>query len=304
MEKKKNLPIWILWAGALFCCMLWGSAPAMIKTGYERFHIQDTGSILFFAGLRFFISGLLVLMVYSFQEKKRPILKKLSITPVLILALCQTFGQYFFYYLGAANASGIMVSVLSGAASLIAVLLACLCFHMEKMTILKLAGCLLGFFGILVMNLNGFSFTFTFMGEGLVMISQLFAALSTVMIRIYSQSYSPVYLSGWQFTIGGMLLVLCGLMMGGHISWNLPGTLVLIWLSLVSAGAYTIWGILLSKWPVSSVSIFNCTIPIFGVLFSFLFLHEIPGWNALAALILIIVGILCINLNVSKKSRT
>lgn len=42
-------------APALFCTLLWGSAPVMIKWGYEQLNIVSTGSILLFAGLRFFL---------------------------------------------------------------------------------------------------------------------------------------------------------------------------------------------------------------------------------------------------------
>lgn len=276
--------------------MLWGSAPALIKTGYSLLHIQNTGSILLFAGTRFFLAGVLVLLLAALRQKRFPAVSKNSWKPVCVLAFLQTFGQYLFYYLGAANASGMMVSLLSGTGALLAVMLACWLFHMERMTPLKLLGCLLGLAGIFIMNLKGLRLQFSFAGEGLVLISQIFSALSTIMLRIYSSDHDPVLLSGWQFVFGGGALMACGLAAGGQIAWNLQGSPVLLWLAVVSAGAYSLWGLLLAHWPVSSVSIFTCAIPVFGVAFSWLFLGEIPGWSAMAALLLIMTGILCINL--------
>ena len=53
-----------------------------------------------------------------------------------------------------------------------------------------------------------------------------------------------------------------GLLMGGHLELNdVSGLLVLFHLAFVSACAYTLWGILLSKNPVSKVGIFGCLIP-------------------------------------------
>ena len=53
---------------AVFCCALWGSAVPFIKTGYRLFSIDatDTASILVFAGLRFALAGILVLIAGSF----------------------------------------------------------------------------------------------------------------------------------------------------------------------------------------------------------------------------------------------
>lgn len=297
---------------ALLCCALWGSAPALIKTGYAVMQIETLPSILLFAGLRFTLAGFMVLAFWSVQHCMLPLFSNEEISSaekerknrkpagwlkaVCILALFQTFGQYMFYYFGAANASGIMVSVLSGASALFALMAACWLFRTEKMTGLKMAGCLLGLSGIVCMNLHGLSFSFAWNGEGFVLISQILSAFSACFISKFSRQYSAVLLSGWQFVFGGAAMVICGLVLNGSIAWNGSGLLILLWLAFVSAGAYTLWGVLLSKWPVSSVGIFGCATPVFGVLISALVLKEVPGWNTLAALLLITAGIACINL--------
>lgn len=296
-KPKTGQPVSSLWLTALFCCMLWGLAPALIKSGYAVMDIASTGGILLFAGIRFFLAGVMVVAFASFQ--KRTFLKpaKTDLLPIAVLALLQTFGQYLFYYLGAAHASGMMVSVLSGTSALLALLFSAWVFRLESMTGLKLAGCLLGFFGILIMNLNGAGFTFTASGEGMVLASQICSALSAVCIQIFSRKSSPVLLSGWQFMLGGAALCLAGLCFADPaIAWNLTGLGILLLLAFVSAGAYTLWGVLLSKWPVSSVGVFGCTIGLFGVLFSALLLHESLSWQIAAGALLMSLGILLVNL--------
>ena len=51
---------------ALFCCVLWGSSYPAIKNGYALFDIaaDDIASKLVFAGWRFLLAGLL-LLVYA-----------------------------------------------------------------------------------------------------------------------------------------------------------------------------------------------------------------------------------------------
>ena len=63
---------WIVFATAVLCTLLWGSAFPGIKTGYRMFRIasQDTADQLMFAGARFLIAGILTLLISFFVEKK------------------------------------------------------------------------------------------------------------------------------------------------------------------------------------------------------------------------------------------
>ncbi len=286
-----------LWLGALFCCGLWGLAPPLIKTGYAIMDIESTSSIVLFAGLRFFLAGLMVIGYSCFTQRRFVKPKRKDLRPILILACFQTFGQYVFYYLGAAHSSGMMMSVLTGLGSLLELILSCWIFRLEKMTPLKFAGCLIGFLGILAMNYTGGAFTFNLQGEGVLVLSQFCAAISAILIQIFSRKSSPVLLSGWQFTCGGLAMIVISFLIGHPvIHWNLAGMAILLMLGFVSAGAYTLWGVLLSKWPVSSVAVFGCTIGLFGVLFSALFLHEALSLRIALGALLMSAGILFVNL--------
>ena len=69
---KINLqnPVWLS-LGALFCCVLWGSAFPCVKIAYPLFKISDTGSQILFAGVRFFISGIITFIVGCILEKRK-----------------------------------------------------------------------------------------------------------------------------------------------------------------------------------------------------------------------------------------
>ena len=79
---------------------------------------------------------------------------------------------------------------------------------------------------------------------------------------------------------------------------------LLLYLALISAVAYTIWGLLLKYNPVSRVVIFTFLVPIFGVFLSALFLSE---WdealrvNNLIALFLVSFGIFIVNKSEREK---
>jgi drug/metabolite transporter (DMT)-like permease len=74
---------------------------------------------------------------------------------------------------------------------------------------------------------------------------------------------------------------------------------VLAYLGMLSATAFSIWSSLLKHNPVSRIAVFRFFIPIFGVLFSIVFLGEtVPGNqlpSLLVALGLIVVSTILVN---------
>lgn len=290
----------------LFCCFLWGSAGPFIKWGYAQFSIASSSinDILIFAGIRFIFAGLMGMIIGSFSAKKLLIPTHKALPAVLVLALFQTILQYYFYYVGLAHTSGVNGAILTGTGAFFALLCAALLFRSEKLTGLKILGCLVGFAGIFTMNIPSFSLggvSFSFMGEGFILLSQICAAISACFIKGFTRRYSPVLLSAWQFFIGGLILASIGLAMGGTLrSASFAGWLDLLYLGFVSAAAYTLWGQLLKYNPVSKIGMFECFIPIAGVLFSAVLLQEtalLLNIYTLIALILVITGIWLVDKN-------
>lgn len=328
MTQKKSLitkPLMVcLLAG--ICCLLWGSAFPCVKIGYQLFHIdsQDTYSQLLFAGCRFTLSGILVLVFAFFQnlwmekntsiisgnnKTKTILLPRRSITwkRILILCLFQTVIQYFFFYIGLAHTSGVKASIIVGTNVFVSILTASLIFQMERLTLSKILGCIVGFAGVVLVNLGsgGLNLSMSLIGEGFIFLSTFAYAFSSVLIKKYSQEESPVLLSGWQFFIGGILLIMVGFLLGGRIQLATPSqTAILLYLAFISAGAYTLWGILIKYNPVSQVSVYGFMNPVFGVILSWLLLKDSSqtlGVQSILALIFVCGGIYVVNHNTDKQ---
>ena len=145
---------------------------------------------------------------------------------------------------------------------------------------------------------------FRLTGEGFVLIAQLSYGASTVLINIFSKKVSPVILSVCQFFMGGVLLFIVGILMGGHLDhMSIAGVVLILYLAMVSAVAYTLWSVLLAHNEVSKVAIFGFVNPLCSVVLSALVLGEVSqAFNArsLIALILVCVGIYIVNCK-SKK---
>lgn len=288
--------------GATLCCLLWGSAFPCIKIGYRLFAIAsgDAASQILFAGCRFTLAGILVLAAGSALQRRWLLPRRSALRPIAVLGLSQTAVQYLLFYIGLAHASGVSSSIISGANACVTILMACFVFRSERFSAAKLAGCLLGFGGVVLLNLTGGEeWAFAFNGEGFVLLSTLASALSTILIKRYSEKEDPVLLSGWQFTFGGLLLVICGLAFGGRLHPSgVSSVLLLLYLAFLSAAAYTLWGILLHHNPVSGVSVYKCLIPLFGALLSAWWLQESAAllrWQTPVALVLVVLGVLCVN---------
>ncbi len=283
---------------ALCCCALWGSAFPFIKLGYRFFEIPSDApaSQILFAGIRFTIAGIMAILMGSAAEKKLLYPSKKALPKVLLLSLLQTVVQYVFFYIGLANTTGVKSSIINGSGVFWTILAAVLVWRMEKFDLKKGIGCILGFAGVVLINLQkgGLDFSFTLIGEGFILLSSISSALSSGAVKRFSQGEHPFMLSGWQFFLGGIVMTVCGFCLGGRLTTvNAAGIGVLLWLSFVSAAAYSLWSLLLKYHPVSKVAVFGFARPLFGVALSALLLHETQdfSWMTVLAMALVSVGI-------------
>ena len=286
---------------AIICCLLWGSAFPCIKLGYQLFDIPsgDSSSQILFAGIRFTLAGILVILAGSVLQGEFLKPSGKAITKVLKLCMFQTVLQYIFFYIGLAHITGVKGSIVNAVNVFFTILVSCLMFRLEKLDKQKILGCIIGFAGVIIVNLGGeFDMSFTMLGDGFLMISAFAYALSSVLIKIYGKDENPVMLSGYQFVAGGFIMILAGLIMGGRLNIvTIKGVLLLLYMAFISAGAYTLWSLLLKHNPVSKVAVFGFCTPIFGVILSAVILGESTSFQAktLAALLFVCIGIIIVN---------
>ncbi|WP_369059610.1 DMT family transporter [Caulobacter sp. 73W] len=286
-----------VYLAAAFCCVLWGSSYPAIKNGYRLLEITrtDLADQVVFAGYRFVLAGLILLGVAV--ALRRPIFgfTRRQFGQITLLGLVQTTVQYVFFYIGVANATGVKSSIMNATGAFFGVLIAHFVYANDRLTGRKALGCLVGFLGVLTVNLGSglTDFDFTITGEGFVAFSAFILAGASIYGKRLSRDLDPMIMTGWQLGIGGLVLTLGGMAVGGEVhGFEWRSTLLLIHLGALSAAAFAIWSLLLKHNPVSLVAPFNFLIPVFGVILSAAFLHEtIFAWKNLAALILVCGGI-------------
>lgn len=294
--------------GTLVCCLLWGSAFPCIKLGYSWSNIpaDSPASQILYAGIRFTFAGIFAVLGGSLIERRFLHPHKESVPRIMVLSLFQTMLQYFFFYIGLAHTSGVKASVIEATNVFVAVIIAGLIFRMEDVGVKKILGCIVGFAGVIMINLKGFDaesfrniFTgFALNGEGFLFISTFAYAFSSVLLKKFSDRDDPVMLSGYQFIFGGLVMTAAGAAFGGRVEFTSPkSVLILVYLAFLSAAAYSLWGTLLKYNPVSKVAVFGFMNPVFGFLLSAWFLNEADsiGIMAVISLILVCIGIFIVN---------
>lgn len=287
----------VLFASAILCTFLWGSAYPAIKNGYLLLNIapDDVPSQMVFAGLRFLLAGFFLLLLARGTGRPWWGMKPGQWREITVLGLSQTTLQYVFFYIGLAFATGVKASILNATGTFFSVLLAHFIYHNDRLSYRKSVGCLTGFAGVLVVNFSDslLSIEFTLAGEGAIVLAAFILAAASIYGKKISQNMDTMLMTAWQLAIGGVAMLAIGFAFGGKSeSFTMTSFALLIYLALLSSIAFALWSILLKYNPVGMVVIFNFLVPIFGATLSAIFLQEaIMEWKNLIALILVCIGI-------------
>ena len=307
MTKDKNklmTNIFFVVGIAVICTLLWGTAFPVIKIGYEIFRIDatDIPSKLIFAGERFGLAGIIVLFIGLFVNRKALAIHKRDIVPICTLSLFQTFFQYLLLYIGLVNVTGTKSSILTSVSAFGSVILSAIIFKNDKLSFNKIIGCAVGIVGILVMNINGDLGGFKFMGDGLVILSNLSGAVGNVVSKKISNNRNPIQITGWQLVFGGLALIIVGVVCGGKLTfYDFNCVICLVYLAAMAGIAFMLWTMLLFFNSVSRIAVFNLLIPVFGTMWSGIFLGEnIFTVSNMISLLLVCSGIFLVNFSFKK----
>ena len=291
-------PVWVV-VFALTAAIAWGWAYPLIKLGMNEFGILPnmTGSKMLFAGIRFFISGLIILAIAKPTGRKFGVRKTADWWFILLFSLLNTTLHYAFFYFGLSHNAGARSAILNSMSVFTVVIFACMFFKSDRMTMRKAIGCVIGFVGILALNLGGKdSGRFTLLGDGIIILNALCGASASLLTRGLSKRVDVFVGTGYSLSIGGALLVLPGLAAGGTLPVvSITGLVILLLLIAISTVGFSLYNKLLSCNPVGKVAIFNSLIPVVGAVTSCLCLGETFYWKYVVAGTLATAGIYIIN---------
>lgn len=307
MDSKKFLTNrYSVIAISIFCSILWGSAFPVLKVSYEEIGLRadDLYGKVIFAGMRFFVAAIFLFLLIKWVIKIPIKVSKKVLLELFILGMLQTALQYFFFYNGLAYTSGMKGSVLSSISTFFVVLFAHFIYTDDKIDTNKMLGLILGFGGIILANLgkkggDSFSLSFSFMGEGFMILSGIVSAWGTFIAKRLSKDIHPFLVTSWQMLLGATAMLLFGMNQSSidFLTFTPKAWILFLYSAFLSAVAFALWYALLKYNKAGEVTIYQFMIPVSGSLLSALFIPgEMLTIQLFWGLLMVTVGIIAINL--------
>jgi drug/metabolite transporter (DMT)-like permease len=259
----------------------------------------DYGSRVILAALRFMLAGLILLALVGLGRRFSLKVERKYWPAVVISGILQISLQYFFFYNGLANTTGMKGAILQSCCTFFVVLFAHFCFANDRLNWKKVFGLVTGFGGIILVNWGqAFTLEFTLTGEGFLILAGIASAAAMIQSKNLTQNIDAFVLTGWQMVIGAVFLFFTGFMEQRtlFLKFSLLTGGLLVYSAFLSAAAFSLWYVILKYHKAGEIEIYRFIIPVSGALLSSLL---IPGENLdrmmAGALLLVTVGIFAVN---------
>ena len=288
---------------AIVASLLWSSAFVGVKIGL-KYHTP-----LQFAGVRFLISGLILLpLIGDFKKLKNEV--KENFGYVWLIAFLQIVLQYTFFYMGVNLVPASISAMIVGSGPLFVALVAHFSISDDRLTRTKITSILLGVLGVAVITLGRKSLPYgaeiSLLGVVFLLLNNLTSGVTNVVIARKRQTISPMNLTSSSLIIGGLSMALISVPFEGLPQKSFPAEyfIALGWLSFLSAAAVTIWNTLLRRQSVkvSELNVWKFLIPVSGAILSWIILpSESPDLVSVSGMILIGASLVILSLSARKE---
>lgn len=260
---------------AVLACFLWSTGFVGIKIGLK--YAQP----LYFAGIRFMLSGLLLSPFWIIKPSCWKTFKDRFLT-ILLISFFQTFLLYGLLFSGMTLVSGALAAIIFGASPLISAIAAHFMMSDDKMTPLRSATLGIGIFGVILISVTRNPWSPAglkeMIGVMILIASSLASTIGNILVAKDQHNINPLMLNSIQLFIGGGLLFLVSFFKEGYppIIDVIDFYYALLWLAMTSAVTFSLWFHLL-KQPgvkVSEINSWKFIIPVSGAILSWTLIPE------------------------------
>lgn len=250
---------------------------------------------LLFAGLRALLGGLLLAAII--YKMRNTLNWRKHWTKYCISAFFNTILFFGLHTIGLIYLPGGLFSVLVYFQPVLLGLFAWILLG-ENMTPIKMIGLIIGFFGIVVVSVNGLLVQLSAIGVILGLLTALFWAIGVIYVKKVSVEVDSYWMVAMQFTIGGIFLIVFGSFFESWsaIVWNAVFIFGLSWGATMGIPvAYVIYYKLVHSGDASKVGAFTFLVPVIAVYVSTVFLNEPITYTLLIGLVLVVISICLVN---------
>jgi len=278
-------------------CLLWSTAYPGIKIGLEY------TTPLHFAGVRFILSGLMILPFtirpYAFIKMIRE-----NYRTFFLVTVFQSIINYTLFYIGMDLVPGAIGAIIVGSQPLFIAIIVVLMKYENSLTRQKMIIITMGIAGIVLVSLGRQGLKLgtaaELLGVFLILGANVSSGISNVYVSKAGNSVNPFVLSSFSLFVGGVFIYILAIFTEGTVMVPLekgfgPYWISLGWLSFMSAFSFSVWYMLLQR-PgvrVSDLNFWKFLIPVFGAILSWLMVPgEKPEWLTVTGMIVITASLI------------
>jgi drug/metabolite transporter (DMT)-like permease len=288
----------IVW---LILCGIWGSTWLFIKIG-----LDDLPPITF-AGIRFVLASLILTLMVMIRRARWPRTRK-EWTLIAVVGILQFALNYGLVFWGEQYISSGLAAVLQSTFPVFGLVIAHLYLPQERLTMGRVAGVLLGVFGVAVIFSDQLSIAgrMALLGSVALVLSAFFGSFSNVLVKAYGAKIDPQAMAAGQMVFGFVPLLAIGIATEGnpiHFHWTTMAVVSLLYLVVVgSVVAFALYYWLVRNMNVTNTMLIALVTPPVAVILGMIVLHEKLNWRLLAGGACIISGLALIVFRKKPKS--
>lgn len=272
----------------------WGTTYVAARIGVQ----QMPG--IFIAGIRQFLSGLLLVVFFLGRGAKLPAwkeMKQISVQGIFLLCIANGLLTWAMEYI-----SGGLAAIIAALVPMFIALFTIVFSRCARITKWMMLGLVIGFAGVLtifsdyLVELKSKSFL---IGVVLAVVSVLSWSFGTVYTSKQKSSVEILFNVGLQMLVAGVIMLMVCLATGKYT--NLADAGQSSWLALIylivfgSLVAYSAYVFAISKLPPTLVSIYAYINPIVAVGFGWLLLSEKMNMVMLLGMLITLIGVYLVN---------
>lgn len=290
------------WGAFVILGLIWGSSFLWIKIA-----VAEIGPFTLVAfRVLFGLLGLLVVMRWQRQSFPRD---RRMILAFVFMGIVNTAIPFILISWGETKIESSLASILNATTPLFTIVIAHFWLHDEKITLPRLVGLIVGFFGVILLvsrDIGPQGLQGDMIGQLAVLLAAISYAIALTFSRKYLRGTKPVVQSTMILVVASGVMWVTAPMVERPFSLpQLPLTwLALAWLGLLGLCiAYLLFFYLNNVWGPTRASLVTYVFPVVGLILGIIFLNEKVDWRLLAGSGLIVASIVIVNLKLRAKVR-
>jgi len=282
-------------------CVVWGATWVVIKIGLSE------SPPFYAATFRFVLAVGILASIAAYRRSAWPRSRSVWMWTA-ISGVLMYFGSYSVVYFVEQYINAALAAILFASFPFFVAVGAHFYLLHERLTALKIVGLVVGFAGVVALFSGGATAPSTkaWWAPGLMLLSPLCAAISSVIVKKHLTKEDPYVLNVIQMGLGILLLFPLAFVIEdlSSFKWNATSIGAVVFLgSFGSAFAFVTLYSLMKKMAASRLSLIAFVTPVVAALLGWWALDETPTWATVAGAALVLLGIYIVNI-LAERDKT